>query len=406
MRPFSFAAFFKQTLEPSLVFYYFLFLLSIAYFIDSSINPISGQQFVYLAQSFLHGHLYFLEEPGSMGDVVMHNGKMFWALGPFPAILMIPFIYVASLFGIYFYQGLVNFGLILAVMWMIGRLCNKIGYSDMDALYLLTAYIFASPQIITLIDTQSWFFANTIVVFFTFLAYYGFVVKQWRPLLIGIIYGCIFLTRSSAGLGIMYYVLMYINNRHKTSMFKNILHLLIPVAIAAILLGSYNYARFGSFTEQGYSGQITGWSDETNRAIGVLSIRHIPEHLYSTFLKAPFPLYRNGIPPVLKPPFISSDYRGMGLFYYAPYLLSLFTFWPLLPSSVFMLVASGFILLPLMMFFGNGARYYLDFFPFLFLIFITEYYRKHGHLSAGMKILIILSTVFTLYCHAGSFNQG
>ena len=64
------------------------------------------QQFAFLAQSFLHGNLAFLEQPGaSWADTTPHNGSYYWPLGPLPAVALMPCELLAALSGVIFYQG-------------------------------------------------------------------------------------------------------------------------------------------------------------------------------------------------------------------------------------------------------------------------------------------------------------
>lgn len=46
------------------------------------------QQFSYLAESFLQGKTYFLASPAFGYDTVFFQGKYYWPLGPFPAVLL------------------------------------------------------------------------------------------------------------------------------------------------------------------------------------------------------------------------------------------------------------------------------------------------------------------------------
>jgi hypothetical protein len=60
------------------------------------------QQFSYLAESFLQGKTYFLA-PAAFGyDTVFFQGKYYWPLGPFPAVLLLPFLLVFRSFGLFF----------------------------------------------------------------------------------------------------------------------------------------------------------------------------------------------------------------------------------------------------------------------------------------------------------------
>src|SRR3990172_6774252 len=106
---------------------------------------ISGdQQFSNLAYSFLQGKLYFTQTKVAVYDTALFEGKFYWPLQPFPAIILIPFVYIFSLFGKFFLQGYLQFFLVAGVFYLIYRICRKIKYSSNDSLFLAFAFCFSS----------------------------------------------------------------------------------------------------------------------------------------------------------------------------------------------------------------------------------------------------------------------
>src|SRR3989338_10072579 len=59
-----------------------------------------GQHFSYLAQSFLDGHTYFTQNLKSWSDTTLFNGRHYWPLGPFPALLLLPLVVIFNQLGI------------------------------------------------------------------------------------------------------------------------------------------------------------------------------------------------------------------------------------------------------------------------------------------------------------------
>ena len=71
-----------------------LIILVVILFI-SNIITIKNQQYLYLAKSFIEGHLYFTHPLKTWTDSTPFNGVHYWPLGPFPAILLTP---IAAIF--------------------------------------------------------------------------------------------------------------------------------------------------------------------------------------------------------------------------------------------------------------------------------------------------------------------
>ena len=82
---------------------YGLFLAGIVFLIHHNVVLRSGeQQFTFLAGSFLTGHLYFLKGLPFWDDTSFYAGEHYWPLGPLPAVLLIPSVF---LFGLRVHQG-------------------------------------------------------------------------------------------------------------------------------------------------------------------------------------------------------------------------------------------------------------------------------------------------------------
>src|SRR3989344_2767126 len=72
-----------------------LFVLALGFTLFMNLTyRAEGQHFVSLAQSFLQGRVDFSDVPLGTNDYADHNGKVFWPLGPLPAILLIPAVAV------------------------------------------------------------------------------------------------------------------------------------------------------------------------------------------------------------------------------------------------------------------------------------------------------------------------
>ena len=92
------------------------------------IFPAKFQQYRYLAESLLAGRFDFLEITGeSWSDSAAYRGAHYWPLGPLPAVVMAPMVWLWRSFGQTFQQGYVNFALIGWIFYLVFRLARKHG---------------------------------------------------------------------------------------------------------------------------------------------------------------------------------------------------------------------------------------------------------------------------------------
>ena len=130
------------TLETFFLITLFFFTIS-ALFIDWG-----EQQFSFLAQSFLHGSLDISQFPTALNDAVFFAGKYYWPLGPFPALILTPFVFIFNFLNSFFYQKYLQIPLIFGIIYLIHVISKKIGYKAKDALYLAASFVFSNNSIL------------------------------------------------------------------------------------------------------------------------------------------------------------------------------------------------------------------------------------------------------------------
>jgi hypothetical protein len=372
-----------------------------------------SQHFSYLADSFLHGKFYFLKDVilkiGTDSDMVFYNDKYYWPLGPLPAVILMPAVFIFKFLNLFFYQGYLQFFLILLILLILFNISRKIDFSKLDSLYLASAFLFSSMFLGVALISSSWYFAQVITVFLIFFALWEYFNKK-RYFLIGIIFGLVFLTRVTAGLGLLFFILeILLNKKNIKNKIKDIFLLLLPFILIASLLFFYNYLRFNNFLEQGYGLQILYGTGSANRDYGLFNLKHLAGNIYYSIFSMPLPIFMDNLSQVLKFPFIKANPWGMSIFLTSPYLFYLFFLKFKDKISHLLLITIIFIAIPISLYYGIGFmqfgyRYALDFFPFLFLLFIINYRNKYKFLSENLKILIILSSLFNLYLFSTLFS--
>jgi hypothetical protein len=373
------------------LFFSFLFNISLT----------SEQHFSWLANSFLSGKLYFIDQLPNLADTVPYGGQYFWPLGPFPAILLMPGQFILNIFGLFFYQGYLNFFLGILVFVLVNKISRKFNYSPDDAFCLASAFCLSSVFVAVWTLSWSWYFAELVTVVLLLLLIYEFLNKK-RYWLLGILIGLALLTRFTAAIaGTIVLLDLALSKETLNAKTKSFLLFASPIAISIGLLLTYNYLRFGDLFEQGYNGQIISGMSLSNRSFGLLSWRHLPGNLYYSLANLPSPIFYEGS-KVMKFPFFKADPWGMSIFLTSPYLFYLFSLKYKDKFSKLLWVSIIAIALPVYLYYGIGCiqfgyRYSLDFMPFLFLLLIKNYREKCGELSPLFKKVIIASACLNIY---------
>ncbi len=386
-----------------LVFYTAFFF---AIIIFSNFISVTNQQFPELANSFLHHQLYFLDSSPYnkfLNDNTYFNQHYYWPLGPLPAVILIPFVWLGNILGFYFFQGYLNSLLTLFLFYLILKISRKINYSYIDSAYWAIAFVFGSMFLGVVVINNSCYFAHTVATSLMFLAILEYFGRK-RFWLIGFLFGLILLTRLTAFIGILFFVfdILFLEKNNWKIKFKNIFKLSIVPIICFCLLFIYNYARFNNIFDQGYKNQILppAFMDDKNN-YGLFNLKYLPRGIYYSLINMPSPVYSSET-HLLTIPFIKPDVWGLSIFITSPYLLYLFFMKIKNKKATMLLIVSAITCLAILssFFIGYaqfGFRYALDFMPLLFLAFILIYKDQKDKIGSTLKTIIILSTLFNLY---------
>jgi hypothetical protein len=360
------------------------------------------QHFSYLAESFLHGHTYFLRMPiPAWQDVVLYQGHMYWSQGPLPAVLIAPGMAVAEAAGGFFRQGYLQLPLLGLIAWVLYILARRYKLTPQSAAWLTFAYFTSHFMLVALVPT-SYHLTHVIAtaaVLGALLEYSG--RRRWG--LIGLLVGCAFLSRPPAGLAFAFFVLQVLRQLPRRDWWKGLTWLVAPCLVCVIFSAWYNLARFGSPFDAGLGKQVSVWpAVAAAREYGVFGLTHIPGNLYYLVLSMPQPVFRDTVSHVLKFPYVAPDPWGMSLLVTSPYLLYLLRRRRLSVTEQDLIITAALVALPILMFHGVGYqqfgyRYALDFFPLLFLALMYVWAQKNSELSRGAKLVVLGSAAVNLY---------
>lgn len=332
----------------------------------------SEQQFVYLANAFLKGSFSFVQLPSTIADLSFFSGKYFWPLGPLPALILTPFVW---LFGLNFQENYIKFPLTIFNFLLVLKICQKLKLQTEKAKIVAIFFIFGSIYTPVATIPYSSYFAHVVATSLILIAIYEFLDKK-RWFVIGTTVALAMLTRLNLAVAVLFFIL---------NLFKKPLNywwafkLIGPIICGLLLLTAYNYQRFGNIFESGYRYQLIPKESMTRREQGLFSAKHIPTNLYYMLIKTPDPVLVDNS-HVLKAPFLKFDPYGMSLFFMSPLLFLIFKAKLNDRLAKISLITVGLMLIPLILYYGIGwrqigYRYALDFMPFL-LIPLVQTVRK------------------------------
>jgi hypothetical protein len=341
-------------------------------------------QYSRLTDAFLLGRLDLVPKPGNnWADTAPFGGRHYSALGPFPAVLIVPLVWA----GI-FHQGIFSFFGSLAVFFQSFRLARIFHYSDVKACWFALAFCFGTSFVGVAALATSNHLAHVLCVILLFLAINEYQRKS-RLVLVGTFIGLAMATRVPTGLNIVFFVLVIclgLGTFRKKIL--SLLQLLLPFCVIAGVLAVYNFARFRNPFESGYGLQVNGfgvpysmWDVPGNTAGPALSFSNIPNHLWVLLA---------GVP----------SFRGVGtsILLISPFLGYLFKV-PNWDSTNKLITINVLIVLLVDLAFRStgfeqmGYRFSLDFFPLLFWLLI----RSRMDLTGKFRGLIFLATIIDLF---------
>jgi len=359
-----------------------------------------------LAQGWLDGR--FDTDKCFDGDCALYKGLTYIIFPPLPGVIALPFV---ALFGAGFRFFMPMAVLVFAATgWLWWKIFNRENGSRDVALLLVCVVLFASPlAFVTLRADHVWFFAQSWGFLFATAALYFALVRP-NALLVGIFIGLTFLCRQMT---ILYLPVLYVLMLDKDTPWfridgeavRRVLLMAVGPLIALAIYFAYNYLRFGSPMETGYSyifpiewqgteydaGQFL---KDRVRDLGIFSRQYFPFNAIYMFIAGPHVEFGGKYMTDM----VSFDVNGASLFLVTPvFLLALLAPWN--RSFWFGLGTVAIILGMTLFYHSNGfsqysaQRYALDWLPIL-LIFLAR--GVQPAFAAPMALLTSYSMLVTL----------
>ncbi len=304
-------------------------------------------QYIYLANSFLHGSLHLLGRPYDAGDMAVVGNRLYVVFGPFPALLLMP---IEPFLGIETPDVLVVALTALFATWAFhGLLVSLHGPGDRVRLACATLTLaLGTAMHYGAAMGNVWLHAQ---ISATALQAAGlWAASRGRPLASGVLFGLTVLTRSTTTLALPFaaWLLLTARERDRATPAPSVrgwLSLGLPVVAAAALHAAYNWARFGSPGDAGYHYILMG--PEFTALVekyGRFSLHFLPQNLYGWLLRGPH--WYGGVPV--------PDPHGMSLLLTTPYLL--LALWPRRVTRLEWLALAQFavIAVPSLLYYNDG----------------------------------------------------
>jgi len=365
-----------------------------------------------IAQSFLEGKMNMNELfIGSqfINDFAIFEGRVYFPLGPLPALMFIPFMPIIQLLDIRNFQSIFVIAMNTINIWLLFSLARKCKLTTQQALWMVLAFFLGSVYIGVAFFSLTSYVSHVLATLWVLAALNEFFGRR-RYWFIGLLMSFAFATRQTAGLGIAFFMLYIFFEQSELDIFRalkyfrtrsqNLLRLLLPFALMVVLLMMYNFVRFHNIFESGYSYQLITGTLKEFRDIGVFHIHHVLFNVYHSLFALPRLVYdSNGH---LSFPFVWVSGFGMSMLFTSPYLVWLRRMNFRDPLSQKLLITVILIFGVLMAFFASGThqygyRYSLDFLPYLFTALMFGIASGRIALSKRLQTVIMLSVLVNLY---------
>ena len=383
---------FEESRVSAFIFLLFFAITFLIYYITSEGHPTHYNNFVRLADAFLHGRLYLTEDIKWL-ELAVLDGKYYIIPPPMPAFLLLPFVVV---FGLSTNQSLASIfigSLNVSLVFLVTREITK-----NRSVQLWTTVMFGFGTIHWWLAATGWVWFFSLVTSNTFLLLAIYVtLKGGRLLLAGVLLGASYWSRLPTILSLPFFIVMFSDewlsgsgdSTLKRLKFKPLLHLGFGVGIFIALNFLYNFLRFGTLLDGGYY-LFPGILQEPWYQKGIFDITYIPRHLKVIF--AGFPIFLSN------PPYVMPSWWGMAI-------------WITTPAFIYALLAgvrnrlafacwSAIIPIALLDFSHGGTgwiqfgyRYAVDFYPFLLLLTVKgigDRIRWHQMVLISLGVIVNL----------------
>ena len=323
-------------------------------------------QYVLLADSFLHGRIDIVDPPAFL-ELARYGNEAFVIDPPAPALFRMPFV---AIFGTDINQVLISMAVGAAAMGLFWVAARQMGW-DLSVTAAITLLLALGTNFWwAATDGGLWTFAHVSAVLFLMAALVEATGNK-RPWLVGLLVGLAGMSRLPTFLTFPFfaYLLLDAADRPWKEMVlerANWLRLSLFAAGLGVMAAAYlayNYGRYGTLMDEGYD--HPQYADQPWFAQGRFDISYIPRHIEAIFFRQPV-LTENDFP------YFKPSSFGLALFFTTPAFLYAFnTYFNRL--TLVAIAATVLTLVPLTLHGSTGwaqfgYRFSMDLFPMLAIL--------------------------------------
>ncbi len=363
------------------------------------------QQYVYLADAFLHGRLDLVHIPGVTYDLIFFHDKWYVPGALAPALLYLPLV---AVFGLNVSDVFFSVALAAVNTALIYDLLGRLGEDQSASKRTWLTVLFAAGTVHWWVASVGsvWFNAQIVAVLFSILFVRETLTDQ-RPWLAGLWLGLAALSRPTLLFAAIFFLLYnFLCKQDWRGFLQKSLPFAGTLGLAVIVMLGYNYLRFGDGLDFGY-GYVEGSKALTTlyAKYGGFNLRYMPCNMYISLVglpnipHTPLPTVNAICPDYVVPlgfKHVTDFFNplGMSIFLTTPALLYAFRARLREPLNLSALAATISVTLVVWTyhtpgFVQYGYRYLLDGIVFL-MILTASGMRKIGKL----EIIFILASVW------------
>ena len=358
-------------------------LVFVIYFLTST-GSTNFNQYVRLADAFLHGRLYLVNAPSWL-ELARDGEKGFVINPPAPTLFLIPWV---AIWGLSTNQVIVSMLVGAVAVGFFWIAVTQLGWSFRFRVAMTVLVAFGTNFWWVTNTGSVWMLAHVSAVFFLMAALVETTNKN-RPWLVALLVGLAGLSRLPTFLTFPFFAYTVVWKEDARRII--IRRLAIFAGVLALMGGLYLLYTYGEYHTLSLGYERGQFVNEPWFSKGLFSISYIPRQLNAIFFQGPV--------LIDKFPFFKPSFVGLGLFFTTPALLYMFR---ASSKDKMTLAALGGLLLtsiPMLTygvtgFLQFGYRFSLDILPFMVILVASGMrYRLDG-----LKIaIIVLSCCINLW---------
>jgi len=341
--------------------------------------------YVWLADAWLHGKLWLPHFPGPWIDAMPFHGKAWIVEAPLPAVLLVPFVAVFGLSTNQTVLGVLLAGLSAYGFWRLGE---KLGLETRLLLLFTGLLVFGTSLAFCASDGAVWFIAHLGAVAFTSLAIAelygenrGWLLAFWAILAA--------FSRYPLLLALPGYAALSFLRTRRLATLAGFCSTLAPAIVAYV---AYNYARWGTFEDIGFALWYRIMDQRSSSGRAPFDLENLGMQTQAFFARGP--IFSLGFP------FIRADKFGLALSWTTPALIVALLARTPQPDVVLFWLLTIATAVPAFLYYDLGGvqlgmRHSLDFLPFLLVLVLFA--LREPRTRPVFVILATYSIIFGVY---------